>query len=363
MQERRTNSALHLGHPFRGLENACYRWFWQARIALGKTSEVYFYACLPMNYICFAPIHRLLPEVVIVAGNQLTSDYLSAQGIPHRLELGFPKAIILADYPFWHKKGHGKIPPNVKLIQINHGLGLAKPYYYEAAAKFRMDFHLCSGKWAQERLEQLGVSRVTAPGFAKLDALFDGSLNKAEICRNLGISEGKPIILYAPTWGQLSSIHQLLPHLRTLTSDYNLMLKIHDNTLKDAEVMKELRNLTNTSLIKDADSTPYLFIADLLISDISSIVFEFALLNKPILLVTPNSVQWQEQVTASQWWRVGHRLTDFSMLAESVGRLLCGISSAETEFRRELPAKAGIPCDGQAALRSAKLIEEFINSN
>lgn len=327
---------------------------------MGFHGKACFIAASPMHYACFKQIHRFIPEVRLIADNRETARYFRKNGIDFSRFPGFPDCIIMADYLHMKKRSKTRYPSSVRLIQINHGLGLAKSHYFtEAVARPPFDLYLVSGEAAKERLERMGLKRpIAAVGFAKLDPLFDGSLKKDDICQRLGIDPTKPVILYAPTHGDLSSFDKVAPYLPELAQSYNLLVKLHQHTYRERFSRSQSAILKNIYLIEDCDCTEYLFIADLLISDVSSIVFEYALLDRPMLLIQPPKEKWHPRVTNPKWWDVGYALKEDDRLPEVVRELMAK-GDQRSEFRRRLIASTGIPCDGRAAERSAEAIKEI----
>jgi hypothetical protein len=338
-------------HPFKHPYEMIHKLHWQRRLANHRAEGCCFLAASPLHYVCFHQIHALHPEIPIVADTFDTVAYLKRLKVPYLRRLNFPKTVILADYP---PAKQGRFPAGVKLIQINHGLGLAKSHYYEAPLETPMDLILVSGALAKSLFNQRSVYNVADVGFPKLDPLFNGSLCKETICRTNGFSASRPIILYAPTWGRFSSLERIIPGLSKLSGEYTIMVKIHDKTAKIFR--RRLGQISGITLVDDSDSTPYMFVADLLISDLSSIVFEYALLNRPIILSFPEDDDWKRKVTNPQWWRVGLPLTDLERLPEVVKTALGDEPRIYREFRSQLIAASGICCDGKAALRAAEAI-------
>lgn len=94
---------------------------------------------------------------------------------------------------------------------------------------------------------------------------------------------GKKIILYAPTWREDSNDLRLMDLIRwekVLSDDYVLLIKVHG--------LNEQFNINENSFVRDVsdyEETSELIIAsDLLITDYSSIMFDFALTGKPIFI-------------------------------------------------------------------------------
>ncbi|KAF1678055.1 CDP-glycerol glycerophosphotransferase family protein [Bacillus sp. SKDU12] len=125
-------------------------------------------------------------------------------------------------------------------------------------------------------------------GVPLTDAYYETMDNAHDLKSKYHLPEEKKIILYAPTFRDNQFESFSLPfsekHLQhDLKGEYLLAVKLHP-------VMKQSAELPEGSAwIKDVSDLPLadlLKVSDLLISDYSSVPFEFALLDKPILFYT-----------------------------------------------------------------------------
>jgi hypothetical protein len=134
-------------------------------------------------------------------------------------------------------------------------------------------------------------ARLVNIGFPKLDRLVDGTLSRKAILNRLGLSGRRPVVLYAPTGQKDNSLEHtgeaVLQRLKA-TGKYDILIKLHDHPRDRAiDWPRRLRPLLDrhTKLVHDYDVVPYLFAADLLISDASSVSNEYALLNRPMVFL------------------------------------------------------------------------------
>ncbi len=114
-----------------------------------------------------------------------------------------------------------------------------------------------------------------------LDFALHENIGSAFLKTTLGIPSGKKIIFYAPTFRQAGAM--ALPFnpqalLESLNNEYIIITKLH-----------YLNHLSSTydnviDCTAYSDIADLMKIADILISDYSSLVLDFALLNKPIVL-------------------------------------------------------------------------------
>ncbi|MDH3206826.1 MAG: CDP-glycerol glycerophosphotransferase family protein [Gemmatimonadota bacterium] len=139
------------------------------------------------------------------------------------------------------------------------------------------------------KLFREGSDRLVPTGFAKLDRLVDGSLSRDRILDDLGLTGERPVVLYAPTGQKRNSLESTGPEvIRRLrdTGDYDILVKLHDHPRNRAEPgREEIESMLDehTRLVTAFDVVPYLYAADLLISDASSVSMEYSLLDRPVV--------------------------------------------------------------------------------
>ena len=103
------------------------------------------------------------------------------------------------------------------------------------------------------------------------------------------IDEKKPIVMYTPTWkgtsisnpsGSINQIYEEIKVLQRLNPDKNILVKVHPYAYKLASQYQELSQY----LVPDEmDANLILGITDILITDYSSIFFDFMVTDKPII--------------------------------------------------------------------------------
>ncbi len=109
--------------------------------------------------------------------------------------------------------------------------------------------------------------------------------HKTDVLINLGLENisDEKIILFAPTWKDYEYKKLDLNHLMdNISEDYVLLLKSHPLEPIDIKGSK----IINVNHISDIPSL--MKIADILISDYSSIMIDYAILERPILAYIPD---------------------------------------------------------------------------
>lgn len=174
--------------------------------------------------------------------------------------------------------------PGVK-VQVFHGFGIEKKGHFVIRGHF--DLYCTHGPLTTEPFKRLaqkhGYFHVIETGWPKVDHMFQMDLADNRIQRP---STGKPVVLYAPTFSSsLCSAMFLYESIQKLSQqgDYHWLVKFHP--LMDPQVVQKYRDLSNEHLdvVEDPDIIPCLQAADVLLTDTSSVVSEFLLLDKPVV--------------------------------------------------------------------------------
>lgn len=134
-------------------------------------------------------------------------------------------------------------------------------------------------------------------GYPKLDALVDGSLDRAAIAARLRLRPDCPTVLYAPTWSPYSSMNLMGESIidGLAAAGYQVIVKLHDRSFDRlprgsggidwAKRLEAYAEHPRVRVARDADATPLLFVADAMVTDHSSIGFEFMVLDRPLVIV------------------------------------------------------------------------------
>lgn len=186
-------------------------------------------------------------------------------------------------------------------VQIFHGLAGEKKGHFRIRKYF--DLYLTQGPYFTDRFKKLATKYkdfdVIETGWPKLDTLFQLKDSYVEEKQKiLDNHKAKRIVLYAPTFSpSLTSALALKDEiLKIADQETVLLIKFHD--LMDKKIIEEYKELTqnnaNVKIIEDNNIIKYLILADLMISDTSSVVYEFLLLNKPVITYKTNSkhIKW-----------------------------------------------------------------------
>jgi hypothetical protein len=106
------------------------------------------------------------------------------------------------------------------------------------------------------------------------------------------IDPNKATILYAPTWGPLSSFAEFSDSILALSERFNVILKVHHNSLLgDAKHESQLRAEFKNVCESKHDIIELLSICDVLISDFSGAIYDAIYCEVPVILLDPSNAE------------------------------------------------------------------------
>jgi len=185
----------------------------------------------------------------------------------------------------------------IKTAVIYHGAGVKTSGYSNLLNRVTVRFVEGSHHFAALS-EQYPEGNFHLSGFSKLDPLLNRSLSLPSLAE-MGLDESKNTLLYAPTFYP-SSIEMMAQSLPEDLAAYNVIIKLHHFSYHKKKYQKQLAlaqrwaQADNVYLVSPDESSilAYLGVADLLISEASSTLFEFAALNKPVVWCDFLKLRW-----------------------------------------------------------------------
>ncbi len=145
--------------------------------------------------------------------------------------------------------------------------------------------------------------KVLEIGYPRNDLLLcpDTARVRTEVRAELGIADDQRVLLYAPTWrenartgGGYGKVLHLDPRAVTAARpDVTVLVRTHANTGSRAAVTEQARVRDVTTY---PDVTRLYLAADLLVTDYSSVFFDFALTDKPVLFLVPDLEQYRDEL-------------------------------------------------------------------
>ena len=243
-------------------------------------------------------------------------------------------------------------------VQIFHGLAGEKKGHFRIRHYF--DLYLTQGPFFTNRFLELKKKfknfEVIETGWPKLD-IYGKELHKYDASKKelLEKHNANKIVLYAPTFSpSLTSASFLIEEFKQLAKnkDFLILVKFHD--LMAVELINAYKALAkkNTNIIfeEERNIIKFLLMADIMVSDTSSVVYEFLLLNKPVITFKSSSkeIQWDNSI-------------EYKNLANKIK-----INLEEDNFkeqRNQVLQEYHPYNDGNSALRMVETVYNYLNDN
>jgi CDP-glycerol glycerophosphotransferase (TagB/SpsB family) len=282
--------------------------------------EVAFRAKRPMNYEMFRPYHERLRadprfDVTLYGKGKGRSDLsVLDAALPARrrrnwvCKFSAPDVLFSADFLLPTHRARLS-------IQIFHGTSI-KNYelnerIHDYGAAFALGPYMIR-RYVEKGFFEPGDPRLRHVGFAKTDRLTNGTLDARATREKHGLDPARPTVLYAPSWGAESSLDQYGEALLAALAGWggNTLVKLHDNAYDPRYARRDWRafldGLTGPRFAAPRvwDVIPLMHAADLLITDISSVGFEFLQVDRPLLFMDfPGQLVRWENADLETWGR------------------------------------------------------------
>lgn len=235
---------------------------------------------------------------------------------------------------------------------------------------WNMDVLTCQGKYEAEifsRVFEIEAGKCIVCGLPRNDVLANvSSEQKKEIRDKLGIPEDKKAILYAPTFREYEKNESLKCIFQAplsfskwkekLGEEYVVLLRVHYEALQDMDLSGQ------KGFVYDVSSYPYLndlmIASDLLISDYSSIFFDYAILEQPMICYTYDYEEYTKN--RGMYFDIRKELPGGSVTEEQLLALVKSFPKEEVLNQVRAFRDKYVECYGKATETSLNIILDSI---
>ena len=340
----------------------------------------------PMNAAVLRPmwatlVHDSRIELAFVAEQPATvAQMLAADGVLcpllRREEATWKRWDLVLTADAWN---HTPLRRCRRRMQFFHGVAgkydLDNPSRLGAAGLDRFDRVAFINASRMNRYVGAGVvsaGQAVLVGYPKLDDLLNGRWAAADVRRSLGLDPSLPTVLFAPTFSVAGALHVAgLNIIRTaLERDVNVVVKLHDRSMTpDAHhtagidwpaAFAVFASHPRFALARGADIAPLLAAADVLITDHSTVGFEFALLDRPIVVYDAPELLAAARIDSDKW-RLLRSMADVVRTPSELASAIAG-AFAHPERRSEArqEARALFAWPGHATARALSVVYELL---
>lgn len=261
-------------------------------------------------------------------------------------------------------------------VFLEHGIGTKSMSFYSSVEYF--DIYLVEGSHKYHRISELYPEhkhKLHTVGFSKLDPVINMSTAEISKTQNkFGIDSSKKTILYAPTFFP-SSIERMSDDFPQEFSDCNILVKAHYLTYERAQYKKQRDKLALWSRqenchvvgVDEYNLVPLYSVSDVMISDESSAMFEFASLDKPVVSNRYVKLRWsyylmpwklKRRIDSSKdkYRKILHNADDYSQTVSLTRQALENPHQLQ-EIRREFAEDICGTIDGNVSARIVDLLQ------
>lgn len=330
-----------------------YSIIWYIVTFFRKDKIVAFYAENELDFECFKNDYKHLKNIKIIAKNNKVKNDLLKHNIKADTYPSFPNVIIMARHSI-----HKFPAKNIIKIGIKHGIYHFKTFI--SAKKFnRFDLYFMTSEYENNEAKAIGITNSISGSFPKLDELFDDKIIKTY--ENAKKKYQKKILLFTATWDKsgLSAVEKWYDKLEILTKEYEIFVTLHPWI--DEKYKSKIKSNNKIKLIEDYNVNKYLYLADVLIGDTSSIIGEYFALNKPIISFNIQAKGRLKENIINMLDDISYRINDFDEINPTLTNIWKEGNKKLVNYSKYQEILFDLPL-GNAGEKRAKLIEEFINS-
>ncbi len=172
---------------------------------------------------------------------------------------------------------------HTKIVMLQYGYAKANHNY--GLWRVLADLNLVYGNYAKQQITPLSPTQIT--GCPRYDIWHNEDFyTQCQQDYAKLIDKTKQTLLYAPSWGDASSVDDYIKEICQLSSGYNVFVKLHHLWFlqRDEVLDKAYKNVH--FFYDDIDILSLLAVADVVLSDYSGAIFDAIYCQKPIVLLS-----------------------------------------------------------------------------
>jgi len=221
--------------------------------------------------------------------------------------------------------------------------------------------------------------RIFVTGQPRNDKLFKGCQEKILEILKIDPANYNKIVLFAPTFRKSDSMDdgQLISHnfnlqdfdrkrFQEFLEENEILFLVKFHPLEEKKATKYFKNTKNIKLIKTEtlqekllDLHNILPCVDILVTDYSSVYFDFLLLDRPIIFIVPDLEEYRERrgfiLEPFEFWTPGPKVKNFKKFLEELEKSIKNPEYYQKE-RRTINDLVNYYKDGKSAERIYKLV-------
>tara|TARA_Y100001970_G_C14183483_1_gene831163 strand:- start:761 stop:1825 length:1065 start_codon:yes stop_codon:yes gene_type:complete len=282
-----------------------------------------------------------------------------------------------------------KLGWNGKYIYVEHGLSPMKNYTYKYSFFHKADLLFYPGNVFKRKMDSINPNFKNGliAGYPRMDELYKIKINKIDLCKKFKLDQSLPIILFAPSWGGKYSNDSGINNIKYFNNINNLITIPHP---ADYKIAKKYNCIIPK---KDENINQFIHLSDIIISDVSSVLVEACLLDKPVIQLLlknyPGCFPEKDKRKEKPWiteeliktecniiknskhpfilpyiheeWLMGHLSKP-----ESIKNTIKTVLKEKNRYKKNRAYWAKECChkfDGKISERMIKMMEQYINSN
>ena len=213
-----------------------------------------------------------------------------------------------------NRKYYLKRTGKFKNVLIYHGMGMDKSFKGRNFPIGRYDYYFVSGEKDYLRYKNYSYGlrnldkRVVKIGHLRSDFIINKKFDMQKTIEKIGIKDkSRKNILFAPTWsrGHGSLLLNYEKFCSQITKEHNLLIRTHPYDIKNYPTVMEFikKNKIQNVYLIDPDEIELinnLSVADLLIGENSSLMYDWLFYDKPLVLVKTSTKDLEKAKWATQ---------------------------------------------------------------